>query len=73
MSSKICTHAENCGILSVMKIAELLKAWRHHHMMTIEEASRRIGVSWDIYRRVEKGEEMSLKTFLKIMEWILSG
>jgi hypothetical protein len=56
-----------------MKIAELLKAWRHHHMMTIEEASRRIGVSWDIYRRVEKGEEMSLKTFLKIMEWILSG
>ena len=55
-----------------MKIGELLKCWRHHHHMSIEEAAKTVGVSWDVYRRVELGSAMKPDTFQRIMVWMLS-
>jgi DNA-binding XRE family transcriptional regulator len=56
-----------------MMIPELLKAWRHHHHMSVVEAAERIGVSWEVYYRAEKGRAMRPDTFIKVMTWIVNG
>lgn len=54
-----------------MKIPELLRAWRHFHQMSIREAAERIGLSWEVYSRAEKGRAMRPDTFMRIMNWII--
>lgn len=51
-------------------IPELLRTWRHANHMTIEEAAKRLDLTWDVYRRAEIGKPMAPATFMKIMGWI---
>ena len=54
-----------------MKIAEVLRAWRCHSELSINEASELIGVPWDTYKRVERGHPMHLSTFWAILTWMM--
>ena len=54
-----------------MRIAELLKAWRHREEMSVREAADRIGIPWSTYARVEKGYPMSGQTLAVILCWML--
>lgn len=55
-----------------MKIAELLKSWRHRNEMTIEEAAKHLELATDTYRRIEKGSAMQGETLAVILKWLLS-
>lgn len=52
-------------------IPTLLSAWRHHSHLSIKQASERIGLSWEVYSRAEKGHAMRPDTFMKVISWIL--
>ena len=54
-----------------MRIAELLRAWRHHGEMSVRDAAERIGIPWSTYQRVEKGRPMSGETLAVILRWML--
>jgi transcriptional regulator with XRE-family HTH domain len=56
-----------------MRIAELLKAWRHHHEMSLREAAERLGIPPSTYARVEKGYPMSGETLAVILRWMLES
>jgi transcriptional regulator with XRE-family HTH domain len=60
-------------MLSLMRIAELLRAWRHHGEMSIREAAERVGIPWTTYQRVEQGHPMSGKTLALILRWMLES
>lgn len=55
-----------------MKLAELFEAWRYHHHMTIDQAAKRVGIPWDTYRRMEKGDRVTMKTFAKLLDWMVT-
>lgn len=40
--------------------------------MTFAQAAEHIGLPWDTYRRLEKGERISIETMLKVLKWLLS-
>jgi transcriptional regulator with XRE-family HTH domain len=54
-----------------MRLASLLKAWRHHHHMSVREAAERLGIPPSTYQRVEKGRVASGETFAHIVRWML--
>ena len=56
-----------------MRIAELLRAWRHHEEMSIREAAERVWIPWSTYARAEKGYPMSGETLAVIWRWMLVG
>ena len=58
---------------SSMKLSQLFEAWRYHGHMTIKEAAEQIGIPWDTYRRMEKGERVSMETFARILKWMIEG
>lgn len=54
-----------------MKIGEVLKSWRNHQEMTIDEAAKEIGLPWDTYRRLERGSQPQMTTFWAILKWLV--
>ena len=55
----------------IMKINEFLKAWRVREELTIGEASKRLKIPWDTYRRIEMGAAMSPETFLAVLVYMI--
>jgi len=54
-----------------MRIAELLRGWRHHEEMSVREAAERVGIPPSTYQRVEKGYPMSGETLDVVLRWLL--
>jgi DNA-binding XRE family transcriptional regulator len=54
-----------------MRIAELLRGWRHHEEMSVREAAERVGIPPSTYQRVEKGYPMSGETLAVVLRWLL--
>jgi transcriptional regulator with XRE-family HTH domain len=55
-----------------MKIAEVLRSWRHHQEMTLREAAERVGVPASTYQRIERGHPMQGETLAAVLRWLLS-
>ena len=55
-----------------MKLAELVKSWRHRNEMSMREAADEIGISHVVLRKFEMGETVSGPTLLAIMRWMLA-
>jgi transcriptional regulator with XRE-family HTH domain len=53
-----------------MNIAEVVRAWRHHHEMTLQQASEQVGLTLDTYRRIERGAALSGETQARIYVWL---
>ena len=54
-----------------MRIAELLKAWRHHEEMSVREAAGRVGIAASTYAGIEKGHGIGGETLAVILRWML--
>jgi transcriptional regulator with XRE-family HTH domain len=54
-----------------MRIAELLKAWRHHEEMSVREAAERVGIPPSTYAGIEKGQGIGGETLALILRWML--
>jgi DNA-binding XRE family transcriptional regulator len=54
-----------------MRIASLLKAWRHHHQLSIRGAAERLGIPPSTLARIEKDGTMSSETLAVILRWQL--
>jgi transcriptional regulator with XRE-family HTH domain len=54
-----------------LRIASLLKAWRHRHEMSVREAAERLGVPASTYAGIEKGRAMSSHTLAHILRWMM--
>lgn len=54
-----------------MRLASLMKAWRHRHEMSIREAAERLGVPASTYAGIEKGRGVSGETLAHVMRWLL--
>ncbi len=54
-----------------MRVAELLKAWRHHQELSVREAAERVGIPASTYAGIEKGRAMSSETLAVIWRWML--
>ena len=55
-----------------MKLAELVRAWRHHHQMSLREAAEIIGIPESVLRRFERGDTVSGPTLLALIQWAIS-
>ena len=53
-------------------LAAVLRSWRHHEELTLSEASERVGLTIDTYRRVEHGKPMDGKTLRQLLRWLLA-
>lgn len=47
-----------------------LKTKREHRKLTLRQTADQIGVSTATLSRLERGSDISLKTALKILEWV---
>lgn len=56
-----------------MRIADLLRAWRHHEHMSVREAAERVGIPSSTYARIEKGYPPSGETLAVILRWMLES
>jgi DNA-binding XRE family transcriptional regulator len=56
-----------------MRLASLLKAWRHHEHMSIREAAERIGIPPSTYMGIEKGKSTGSDTLAHILCWMLGA
>jgi transcriptional regulator with XRE-family HTH domain len=54
-----------------MRLASLLKAWRHRHEMSVREAAERLGVPPSTLSRLEQGRAMSSETLAHLVRWML--
>jgi transcriptional regulator with XRE-family HTH domain len=54
-----------------MRLASLLKAWRHRHEMSVREAAERLGIPSSTYAGIENGRAMSGETLAHIVRWML--
>lgn len=53
-------------------ISVLLKSWRAMCRYSIRDAARVIGVNISTLSRIENGKPMSVESFRKVMNWLLS-
>lgn len=51
--------------------ATVLRAWRHHEELSLQQAADQIGLKLDTYRRVEMGNAMEGETLAKVLRWLL--
>ena len=56
-----------------MRLASILKAWRHREEMSVREAAERLGLSSSTYARIEKGEAMSGETLVHLLRWLMES
>jgi len=54
-----------------VRIANLLKAWRHHEELSIREAAERIGIPASTLAGIEGGRSMSADTLAVIWRWTM--
>lgn len=54
-----------------MRLASLLKAWRHREEMSVREAAERLDIPASTYARIEKEGTMSAETLAHIIRWQL--
>jgi transcriptional regulator with XRE-family HTH domain len=55
-----------------MNLADAIRAWRHHHELSIREAAERIGIDRSALHRLEKGEELSRANAFTVVRWLLN-
>jgi cytoskeletal protein RodZ len=53
-----------------MKIGEVLRAWRHHNEMTLEEAARAIKIPVATLDRVERGDGQVGRTLVALFRFL---
>jgi transcriptional regulator with XRE-family HTH domain len=53
-----------------MNLADTLRAWRHHHELSIRDAAERIGIDRGALYRLEKGEHVNHPTLMSIWRWM---
>jgi transcriptional regulator with XRE-family HTH domain len=53
-----------------MRLASVLKAWRHRHEMSVREAAGRLGLPSSTYAGIERGRAMSGETLAHIVRWL---
>lgn len=54
-----------------MNLAEAIRAWRHHHELSIRGAAERIGIDRGALYRLEKGEAVNQVTLITVWRWLL--
>jgi transcriptional regulator with XRE-family HTH domain len=54
-----------------MKVAYLLKAWRHHEHLSVREAAERLGIPSSTFAGIEQGRAMSGETLAVLWRWML--
>jgi transcriptional regulator with XRE-family HTH domain len=54
-----------------MNISDIIRAWRHHHELTIREAAERIGIDRNALYRIEHGESVNQATLFQMWRWML--
>lgn len=55
-----------------MRIATLLKAWRHHEEMSVRQAAECLGIPPSTLQRVEQGHTLSGETLAVVLRWLLA-
>jgi transcriptional regulator with XRE-family HTH domain len=48
-----------------------MRAWRHHHQLTLSGAAERIGIDRNAMYRIEKGEAVNQETITTLWRWLL--
>lgn len=56
-----------------MKIGDVLRRWRLLSDLTLQKASREIGIPIPTLSRIEHGEKMDGETLAKVLVWLLGA
>jgi hypothetical protein len=57
---------------TLMNLAWIMKSWRHFNGLSMKEASEKVGIPSETYRRLEEGSLMRGETLAAVLRWILS-
>lgn len=55
-----------------MRIGEVIRRWRKMSDIGIRDAAAEIGISHGTLSRIERGEEMTGTTMVKVLTWLFS-
>lgn len=55
-----------------MKLGALLTAYRQKNDLSVRAMASQIGVSPATFNRIERGEECDMKTFAKLLHWMMT-
>lgn len=53
-----------------MNLQQLLVAYRQVHRLSVREAAKKIGVSYNALWRFENGKEINTKSLARILRWL---
>jgi cytoskeletal protein RodZ len=54
-----------------MNISKLLRAWRCHERLSVEDAARRIGIPWNSYRSLENDKGIRGVHLVALWRWLM--
>ena len=54
-----------------MMIANLIRAWRHHEELTLNDAAARIGIDRNALYRLESGKAVNQAALTIVIRWAL--
>jgi transcriptional regulator with XRE-family HTH domain len=54
-----------------MNFAELLSGWRHYEEMSMSQAARKLGLTINTYRALERGDQVNGKYLAVLIAWCL--
>ena len=50
----------------------VLRSWRNHNDLTLEQAAQQTGLMLETYRRAELGKSLKGGTLAKLLRWLLT-
>lgn len=56
-----------------MRLADLIRTWRFREEMTQEQAAKMIGIPWNVYRALERGDGIQGTYLAAVLVWLLTG
>jgi DNA-binding Xre family transcriptional regulator len=65
------TYREEETELRIMKLGMLIIAHRQKHDLSLRELSKSIGISHATLQRIETGKDCDVRSFTKILEWMM--
>lgn len=54
-----------------MNLANIIRAWRHHEELTLDEAAGRIGIDRNALYRLEHGKAVNQASLATVLRWAL--
>jgi DNA-binding XRE family transcriptional regulator len=54
-----------------MNLAHIIRSWRCHKELTLDEAAQQIGIDRNALHRLERGKAINQAAYARVLGWLL--